>query len=102
MIIRNSSLVMAPPKKPLNKVPDLRFDDGNVIIKLGKSSQDWLLLHKEVVQARLPLLAPVFSTDWGRKQLVEHPKTGEQLEVYYFGLKYVDKTWLLKGKCTYR
>ena len=34
-------------------LPDLRFETGDLIIKLSNDREDWLLVHSEVVAASL-------------------------------------------------
>ena len=73
------------------------------MIKLGASSDEWLLLHKDVVDASVPLLAQAMEPRWERGEKVENADVGDAHArgLYKFGLKYVDKTWLLDGRvCT--
>ncbi|KAK3723741.1 hypothetical protein LTR37_001622 [Vermiconidia calcicola] len=81
-----------------NNLPTLRFNDGDVVIKLGESPNEWLLVHKSIIQAGMPLLAPTFKADWAKPDIVEHPTTGEQVEVHTVAIKYADQTYVLEGK----
>ena len=82
-------------------LPDLRFSTGNVIIKLGESPEDWLLLHKDVIQATMPVLGTAMAGTWNRQEVIQDPSTNTKVEVYSFALKFVEDTWLLEGKVTF-
>ncbi|KAK3724011.1 hypothetical protein LTR37_001495 [Vermiconidia calcicola] len=83
-----------------NTLPALRFSNGDVVIKLGESPSDWLLVHKSIVQVGMPLLAPTLKPEWAKPDIVEHPITGEEVKVHTSAIKFVedDNTFLLEGK----
>ena len=82
----------------LDQLPNLRFNDGDVIVKLGKDPRGWLVLHKSIFQATMPVLGLAFGSDWEREQKVTNAVAGIDLVVYNIGLKFVDETYLLEGR----
>lgn len=78
--------------------PALRYNDGDVIVKISQRPSECLLLHSSVLKAAMPQLAPAFAARWGQGDAVEHPVTGAQFTVYTLALKGVEETVLLEGK----
>ena len=62
------------------------------------SPTDWLSIHKGVLQARTPTLAPVLKCKWNRSQTKKHPGTGSAVEVYPIALNLINNTFLLEGR----
>lgn len=79
-------------------MPTLRFSSGDVVVKLGVSPKDWLLVHQSVIEAAMPTLAPVFRPEWKRGDEKSMAVGGEKREVFRFGLKFVDETFFLEGE----
>lgn len=71
-----------------------------MIVKLGASADDWLLLHSQVIESTMPALAPAFKKEWDRAESITHPETKDVIRVTTFGLKFVDDTYVLEGKVT--
>ncbi|KAI6816105.1 hypothetical protein KC332_g7997 [Hortaea werneckii] len=80
------------------KLPALRFDDGDVVVKLGVEPHSHLLVHSERVKLAMPTLAPMFKAEWSTSETIVHPVTGKEVKVYSLGMKSVDSTLLLEGK----
>ncbi|KAI7676757.1 hypothetical protein KC318_g27 [Hortaea werneckii] len=83
-----------------DSLPPLRFEDGDVIIKLSADHNRHLLVHSDVIRAGLPTLGPVLKPVWNVPQTINHPLTGRQIDVYGLALKSVEHTILLEGKGT--
>ncbi|KAI6915345.1 hypothetical protein KC334_g26 [Hortaea werneckii] len=81
-----------------DSLPPLRFEDGDVIIKLSADHNRHLLVHSDVIRAGLPTLGPVLKPVWNVPQTINHPLTGRQIDVYGLALKSVEHTILLEGK----
>ncbi|KAI6819590.1 hypothetical protein KC364_g10397 [Hortaea werneckii] len=81
-----------------NKLPALRFDDGDVVVKLGVEPYSHLLVHSELIKLAMPTLAPVFKAEWSTPETILHPTKGKEVNVYGLGMKSVDRTLLLEGK----
>ena len=79
-------------------LPNLRFDSGDVIIKLSDSPSDWLLLHKDVIQAGCPVLGAAMQDCWKRAEAIKVPGTDLTIQVYKFALNFIDDTLLLSGR----
>ena len=83
-------------------LPNLQFDDSDLVIKLGREPETWLLVHAEVLRSTCSLLAPGISETWddtsSAPEKVEHPGTGAQVAVRTKALKLVDGTYVLEGK----
>ena len=82
----------------IDQPPSLRFDTGNVIIKLGEDPTGWLLVHKHVIQATIPVLSHALDEGWNRQEIIKDLKSNEDHKVYSFALKCVDNAWLLEGR----
>ena len=84
-------------------LPDLRFDDGDTIIKLNSHPRDWLLVHGAVLQAGMPyfnVLLKNYATGkeksrWKDSKSATHPVTGNTVELATLSLKFADNTLLL-------
>ncbi|KAI7366176.1 hypothetical protein KC354_g4334 [Hortaea werneckii] len=80
------------------KLPSLRFDDGDVVVKLGVEPDSHLLIHSEMIKLAMPTLAPMFKAEWSTLETIVHPATGKEVKVFSLGMKSVDHTMLLEGK----
>ena len=69
------------PSTFLDPLPDLRFNDGDVIVKLRESPDSWLLLHKKTIQATMPVLGQALTEDWERHELVKDLKSNTKKNV---------------------
>ncbi|KAM0690047.1 hypothetical protein Q7P36_008814 [Cladosporium allicinum] len=90
-----------PDYDPGCNLPDLRFETGDLIIKLSNDREDWLLVHSEVVAANSPMLAASLSSAWAecaRLDKIKHPATGEERLVRSLALKQLEGTFFLEGK----
>lgn len=81
-----------------DQLPRLRFDDGNVIIKLSDNRDRYLLVHSDIIKVGLPTLAPTLKPEWSVPETITHPLTGMEVNVHSLALKSVDQTILLEGK----
>ncbi|KAM0721386.1 hypothetical protein Q7P37_002310 [Cladosporium fusiforme] len=82
-------------------LPKLQFDDGDLLIKLGRDSIDWLLVHSAVVAAICPVLGVGSSLPWSESsklEIITHPSTGKSVNVRTLALNIVEGTFLLEGK----
>lgn len=66
----------------------LRFEDGDVVVKLSRHPSGWLLLNSEVLSQASPVLERSFSKSWGRGKMVRHPNSGGKVNVYTLSLVY--------------
>lgn len=74
----------------------LRFEDGDLLVKLENDPNDWLLLNKKTVSAAVPQLAAMFRFARGPTQTeVVDPSTAATLSYYTLSLKLVDDTLVL-------
>ena len=73
----------------------LQFEDGDVIIKLGESPQDHLVLHQSVLGAASQRFATRFNSHCHGGRIVVSPRNGESVTVYEYHLKFVDGTFSL-------
>lgn len=82
-------------------LPDLRFESGDLVIKLSANPKDWLLVHGEVIAANCPVIAAILSPAWAdhaNLDSIKHPTTGENVMVRTLALKQVEGTYFLEGK----
>ncbi|KAI6819596.1 hypothetical protein KC352_g4713 [Hortaea werneckii] len=70
-----------------DQLPRLRFDDGNVLIKLSTNRDRHLLVHSDVIQAGLPTLAPTLKPEWSVPEVIKHPLTEKEINIYSLALK---------------
>ncbi|KAI7341474.1 hypothetical protein KC315_g91 [Hortaea werneckii] len=70
-----------------DKLPALRFDDGDVVVKLGVEPNSHLLVHSEMIKLAMPTLAPMFKAEWSMPETVVHPVTGKEVKVYSLEMK---------------
>lgn len=84
-----------------SKLPALRFDDGDVIIKLGVEPDRHVLVHSEMIKLAMPTLAPMFKAEWSTPETIVHPTKNKEVKVYSLGMKSVDDTLLLEGKVSH-
>lgn len=84
-----------------HKLPALRFDDGDVVVKLGIEPESHLLVHSDMIKVAMPTLAPMFKAEWSTPETIVHPTKGKEVKVYSLGMKSVDNTLLLEGKVSH-
>ena len=68
------------------------------MVKLAHSTRDWLLAHKSVLQACLPMMAPMLRPEWGHPRIVHHPISNQDMELYTLSLRVVDNTIVLSER----
>ena len=78
--------------------PNLRFDDGDLLVKLGAHPESWLLLHSQVVRRFARQLAPALDERWGQAKTRYNPVTGTQTPLYVLALKATEATMILEGQ----
>ncbi|GAB1733593.1 hypothetical protein NU195Hw_g1518t1 [Hortaea werneckii] len=64
-----------------DKLLALRFDDGDVVVKLGIEPNSHLLVHSEIIKLAMPTLAPMFKAKWSTPETIVHPTTGKEVRV---------------------
>ena len=82
-------------------LPALQYDRGDVLIKLGHEQNDWLVVHSKNLSESSKVLEAALSSRWATtigSDKIEHPKTGEEVRVKTFALKYVDRAYFLEGR----
>ncbi|KAI7264320.1 hypothetical protein KC345_g8851 [Hortaea werneckii] len=82
----------------VHQLPPLRFEDGDVIIKLSADPNRHLLLHRDLIRVGLPTLGPALKPVWNLPETIKHPLTEKEIDVYSLALKSVEHTVLLEGK----
>jgi len=82
-------------------IPTLRFNDGDVIIKLSTSREDRLLVHTDVLRAYFPMVAAVLKPEWSISEKKVHPKTGHEITISTLTMRFVDGTFLLSDTVCY-
>lgn len=82
----------------LDKLPEMRYEGADVIIKLSASPDGWLLLHSDVLCNASPVLAATLLHDWARPKRAKNPKTGEEMLVYTICLARADDGLMLEIK----
>lgn len=83
---------------PLQPIPEyvydwssqgLRFEDGDVLVKLSADPEDWLLLHSKVLGSVSPVLYSAFKDEWSRSTIsIIHPVTKRETRVFVLCLQY--------------
>lgn len=89
------------PATTTRKIPRLRFEQGDLVIKLGHEPSRWLIIHSKVFAAVSPVFRASTSEAWketAQLDAIEHPRTGKDVEVRILALKRVDDTYILEGK----
>jgi hypothetical protein len=82
----------APPHRPLC------FEDGDVVVEFLESTKQHSLLHKNVLAAAMPPLAPAISGKWSKPASITHPNTGEKKDVWFLKLEQQDNIFCLVAK----
>jgi hypothetical protein len=81
--------------------PPLQYTRGDVLIKLGHSQNDWLVVHSSKLSEASPMLRAALSVRWAKTigtDKIEHPWTGEEVRVKIMALKFVKGTYFLEGR----
>ena len=82
-----------------NTFHSLRFEDGDVLVKLSSDPNDWLLLHKDTITEAIPQLAGMFRFAGGPTPMnVSDPASGVQCSFYTLSIKHVDNTLILSDE----
>jgi hypothetical protein len=82
-------------------LPPLQYTRGDVLIKLGHSQSDWLVVHSSKLSEASPMLQAALSVQWAKTigtDKIKHPRTGEDVAVKIMALKLVEGTYFLEGK----
>ncbi|KAH9844743.1 hypothetical protein Tdes44962_MAKER07088 [Teratosphaeria destructans] len=89
------------PSFTLAPLPKLQVEGGDVVIRMGKNPEEWLLIHSYVIREAVPVLAPLLKPEWNEPDIVTHPRTGKEVEVLTIALSYSgDKEVTLPNKET--
>lgn len=87
---------------PEINLPQMQFEDADVIIKLGPTPEEWLFLHSSVLRASSTYFNRSLSQEWDHTMSgstkILHPNTGQQVSMWCRALQYIDGTYLLEGK----
>ena len=89
------------PSTTTTTIPRLRFEHGDLVVKLDREPSKWLIIHSKVFAAVSPVFKASASEVWkGCAQLdtIKYPSTGKVVEVRTLALKRVDDTYILEGK----
>ncbi|GAB7333685.1 hypothetical protein MBLNU13_g05232t1 [Cladosporium sp. NU13] len=89
------------PATATRKIPRLRFEQGDLVIKLGHEPSRWLIIHSKVFAAVSPVFRASTSEAWketAQLDAIKHPRTGKDVEVRTLALKRVDDTYILECK----
>lgn len=84
-----------------HNLPRLQFEDGDLVIKLGHSPSDWLIIHSKVFAAVSPVFNDnygIANEDWADLIKIKHPRTGNEVAVRVLALQIIDDTYVLEGK----
>ncbi|KAM0706113.1 hypothetical protein Q7P35_006662 [Cladosporium inversicolor] len=82
-------------------LPALQYTHGDVLIKLGRSQHDWLVVHSVSLSAASPKQRAVLSGRWAETigiDKITHPRTGVEVEVKTLALKFVEGAYFLEGR----
>lgn len=82
-------------------LPRLRFEHGDLVIKLDRNPMRWLIIHSKVFAAVSPVFRASASGAWKEQaqiDTIKHPNTGEDMEVRTLALKRVQDAYILEGK----
>jgi hypothetical protein len=82
--------------------PPLRYENGDVIVKLNLHPKDWLLLNADVIRTTMPTLVPSLKSTWYKPMEItrpDAPATEPPAEVYMLALHYSqkDQTYVLEN-----
>jgi hypothetical protein len=82
-------------------LPPLQYTRGDVLIKLGHSQNDWLVVHSSKLSEASPMLRAALSVRWAKTigtDKIEHPRTEKEVRVKIMALKFVKGTYFLEGE----
>lgn len=82
----------APPS-----LPPMRFEGGDVIIKISSDPREWLLLHASVLRAASDYFNSFLQPIWGRPPIITDEKGEHNIEVYSLAMVIEDYTYFLKA-----
>ena len=83
------------------RIPRLRFEHGDLVVKLDHEPRNWLIIHSKVFAAVSPVFKASTSEAWkatAQLDTIKHPVTGKDVEVWTLALKRVEDTYILDGK----
>lgn len=89
------------PAITTRKIPRLRFEHGDLVVKLGREPSGWLIIHSRVFAAVSPVFKASVGEAWketAQLDTIKHPRTRKDVEVRTLALKRVDDTYILEGK----
>lgn len=77
---------------------NLRFEGGDVVVKLTRHPSGWRLLHSSVLSEASPVLAKSFQKEWSRAKTVNDPANGKEVQVHTLSLMWdpSDETYFLQ------
>ena len=82
-----------------NTFHSLRFEDGDVLVKLSSDPNYWLLLHKDTITKAIPQLAGMFRFAGGpTPTYVTDLASGIECSFYTLSIKHVDNTLILSDE----
>lgn len=67
---------------------NLRFEDGDTLIKLTHHPSGWLLLNSNILSQASPVLARSLSKEWARTKRIKKPAAGHEIDASVFSLVY--------------
>lgn len=79
----------------------LQFETGDLMIKLSRDPEDFLLVHSELFATYSSIFRASISPAWARSSppdIVQHPITREKVHIRVLALKKVDDTLVLEGR----
>jgi len=63
-------------------LPRLRFEDGDLVVKIDRNPMRWLIIHSKVFAAVSPVFKADITSPWkGPADVIKHPRTGDHVEV---------------------
>ncbi|KAK6443090.1 hypothetical protein LTR95_000607 [Oleoguttula sp. CCFEE 5521] len=80
-------------------LPQLQFDDGDLLVRLGDTPQDTLLLHSRVPATASYVFRRGLTGQWAAEKTtwLRHPATKTVVQVKVLALSVVDETFVLEG-----
>ena len=78
----------------------MQFSDGDLIIKLGLKSEEWLVIHSAVLREASPYFHASFSDQWeqgdSKPEMIFNPALGKDVPMRCRVLRFVEDTYLLE------
>lgn len=82
-------------------MPALQFETGDLMIKLSRDPEDFLLIHSELFASYSPVFRTSCSPAWAQSSppdIIQHPITRQKVPIRVLALKKVDDTLVLEGR----